>query len=598
MRSEAVGKYGGLMDKVFQKRCGEETIRLIDLLDHAFQPIVNIHTGVTLGFEALLRGTDRLGYQQIGDFFEEACREGSLFCLDLALRLKALEKFTKLKDCRRYKLFYNVDNRLIEDREYIPGKTGDILVRFNLPTRNFVFEISEKHDFSDTDNIGKTIHNYRTQGYKIALDDFGVGLSSFRNFHLFDADYVKIDRLFIDGISKDQKKRSIVKSVVDISKKFGIKVVAEGLEEEEDFFVCKELGIDYVQGYLIAKPTIDLGELKGRYEYVYELSKKDKRNLLIDREIISDYLIDLKPVCENTKIIDVVEKLGQTPYDVLPVVDEEENYKGVIFEIDLRGYAYSRYGLDLLQNRTYGKKLEDFLRKIPTVDIDTPIDNILDRYAEHYEEHDFIAVLEGDRYVGLLDAKRLLKIVRKKELIIAQNLNPLTKLPGNTLINEFIESSSQETTYLLYFDFDNFKAFNDRYGFRRGDRLILFFADLLKKNFRFDEQLIGHIGGDDFFVGIRTNKANEVFRTFLKVIEDFNASSPNFYDKEGKEQGYIISKDRFGVERKFPFVSVSGVGIELPPGERLKDDSLLTLLKKEAKRTGYAFACQLIRMGI
>ncbi len=159
-----------------------------------------------------------------------------------------------------------MDNRIIDLKDYIPGKTNILLKSYGYSFCNFVFEISEKHKFSNEKKIKSVIDNYKSQRYKVTLDDFGTGYSSFKNFYLLNMDYIKIDRFFINGISYDSKKRLIVETIVNACKKLGKKIIGEGVENVEDYLICKELKIDYIQGYLIAKPTTIVENLKGQYK--------------------------------------------------------------------------------------------------------------------------------------------------------------------------------------------------------------------------------------------------------------------------------------------------------------------------------------------
>ncbi|MDQ7055224.1 MAG: diguanylate cyclase [Persephonella sp.] len=260
---------------------------------------------------------------------------------------------------------------------------------------------------------------------------------------------------------------------------------------------------------------------------------------------------------------------------------------------------YSNYGIYILQNKTYQKSIRDFIRQgFPCVDINLSVEDILDFYAKYYDDYDYLIITEDDKYVGVLDAKRLLKVIRQKEVLIAQNLNPLTKLAGNVLINRFIDETDNLdcATYFMYFDFDNFKPFNDKYGFRRGDRAILLFADILRKNFNYKNQIIGHIGGDDFFVGVRDVSLREILSKFYYVIDSFNQSVKDLYNLEDKEKGYIIAKDRYNTVRKFGLLSVSGFLLEIPEKKEIDREALdevITVLKKEAKSNKISMASYL-----
>lgn len=149
----------------------------------------------------------------------------------------------------------------------------------------------------------------------------------------------------------------------------------------------------------------------------------------------------------------------------------------------------------------------------------------------------------------------------------------MTKLPGNNLINQHlaeIVSNTGSFYHTVYLDFDNFKPFNDRYGFRMGDRAIIMFTEILKKHIPVHEAFIGHIGGDDFFVGFEHEDNNEahVLEKVSGLVKIFSHEVASLYDAADRERGYIISRDREGVEKSFPLLSVSAAVLKIPPGER------------------------------
>ncbi|MFN4306244.1 EAL domain-containing protein [Sulfurihydrogenibium azorense] len=173
-------------------------------------------------------------------------------------------------------------------------------------------------------------------------------------------------------------------------------------------------------------------------------------------------------------------------------------------------------------------------------------------------------------------------------LLEAIDKNPLTKLPGNISIKKYIDQNlnNQEEFFAVYFDFNNFKPFNDYYGFRRGDRSILMFSEILKSNFHSDNFFIGHVGGDDFFLGSKDIDYESLYSKVKFVVEKFNHDVISLYDRDDIEKGYIVSRDRNGVERKFEFLTVSAAIVYIPKGKKLNQsvlDEIIAQAKKEAK---------------
>jgi hypothetical protein len=141
---------------------------------------------------------------------------------------------------------------------------------------------------------------------------------------------------------------------------------------------------------------------------------------------------------------------------------------------------------------------------------------------------------------------------------LAKGANPLTGLPGNLAIELEFQRRAKKgfASSMIYIDLDNFKAFNDIYGFNQGDKVILLTARVLCDAVAIaaPEDFIGHVGGDDFVVITAKDKSEAICRA---VIETFSAEAPALYTPEDRARGGIRSKNRDGAERFFPFVSMS-----------------------------------------
>ncbi len=155
---------------------------------------------------------------------------------------------------------------------------------------------------------------------------------------------------------------------------------------------------------------------------------------------------------------------------------------------------------------------------------------------------------------------RIRMILKRNKLVL--DTNPLSKLPGNPSIQARVEREIQQggEFAVLYLDLNNFKAYNDIYGFDAGDHILKATANLLVKLTIQNEDskdFIGHIGGDDFIIVTDFDKSEKLAGT---IVTSFDDISPSFYTKEDRERGYIVSTDRQNVIKKFPFLSIA-VGI-------------------------------------
>lgn len=161
----------------------------------------------------------------------------------------------------------------------------------------------------------------------------------------------------------------------------------------------------------------------------------------------------------------------------------------------------------------------------------------------------------------------LLEVQRLREVAI--DSNPLTHLPGNNTIMEVIQDAIdfKVDMGLIYTDLDNFKSYNDAYGFSAGDNVLMFTAQVLQEAIRDvcdGDGFLGHIGGDDFVVMVPLNDMAEIGRL---VVEKFDQGAPEFYSEEDRKNGGIVVPSRSGKIRKFPIVSISMGGLSLKDGD-------------------------------
>ncbi len=153
------------------------------------------------------------------------------------------------------------------------------------------------------------------------------------------------------------------------------------------------------------------------------------------------------------------------------------------------------------------------------------------------------------------------KLIKMKEL--AENANPLTKLPGNIVIHEKIEKIIQDNKkfMVIYCDLDNFKAFNDKYGIAKGDEAIKMTADIFKEAVKIkgdSDDFIGHEGGDDFILLTTPDKAQDIANY---ITTEFDKQVRSLYNQEDLAQNCIIAHARDDSIKKFPIMTISLAGV-------------------------------------
>lgn len=170
----------------------------------------------------------------------------------------------------------------------------------------------------------------------------------------------------------------------------------------------------------------------------------------------------------------------------------------------------------------------------------------------------------------------------------ALDANPLSKLPGNTSIIQRIQQliDGGDTFALAYCDLDYFKSYNDKYGFSRGDEVLMMTARLIVntiRSYQGVQSFVGHVGGDDFVFILPPEKVEDACKRIIKAFDDI---IPHFYDPDDRKRGNITSVDREGTTKVFPLMTIS-LAVVLNENGRISHygevSSIAMGLKKKAK---------------
>lgn len=550
---------------VTQDRPPEE---IVDVLEYAYQPIVNIHSGVVYGYEALIQNIEQLGFASVGTFFDTMHRRRALPLMCRLLFQKAFSKFSLIPWADRVRLFFNLDDRLLGSEYQAPDLVLDQLFSFQRINGQVCLEIAGRHDLGDSDQFVDRLEALHRSGCKLSVDDFGSGFAGNHLLYHAKPEYVKIDRFYLENMEGDSYKRILATSMVNMAHFVGCYVIAEGVETQTEFYLCKSIGCDLVQGFLIQKPEIDINRLLFEYPVVQQLAERDKRQGgSDDKALLQNEVKYIEPLYNDTRPLVMLETFQKNNSQTfLPVINAHREACGIVRESKVKEYAYSKYGRYLLANPATKKTVESFMDRVPVVDIHTSIDRILDVFASN-DTLECAIITDNSEYIGVLRAQSLLRIVNEKNIANAIDQNPLTGLPGNRLIFEYISRALHDNAgghVIVYFDFDNFKIYNDTYGFRQGDRVILLFAELLKASAHFCERFVGHIGGDDFFLGAENVELGAIVEEIALLRTRFASQVQSFYDQEAMRNGCIVGVDRDGQHRCFPLMSISSAILELP----------------------------------
>ena len=226
-----------------------------------YQPKADAHSGRVTGMEALVRWYHpRRGNISPEEIIRVAEQTGLIRPLTLFVLAQALRQ---CRTWRRagfaYDVAVNLSLRNILDSE-LPNDVLRLLDDVGLPSSALTFEITESSIMADPMRTEAVVSRLRSMGVSMAIDDFGTGYSSFSRLQRLPVDEIKIDRSFVMHMANDESDAMIVRTVIDLGRNLGIRVVAEGVEDTETWERLTQLGCDVVQGYVLSRPVsaIDL----------------------------------------------------------------------------------------------------------------------------------------------------------------------------------------------------------------------------------------------------------------------------------------------------------------------------------------------------
>jgi len=474
--------------------------RLMTLL----QPILDMVEGRVMGYEALSRGPSNSPLHAPQALFRVAEQHGLLTALDWACVRMALKTFARLNLAGR--LFVNLSPGSLLDASFAPDMLLAELNHFGLAGSQIVIEITENATSLDYEDLRQAASRLRAAGIEVAIDDLGEGFSSLRLWSELKPAFVKIDKHFIADIHQDPHKIQFVRSIRQMAEGAHSCVIAEGVENQSELAVLKDLGIRYAQGYLIGRPSPVpvrllprevMACLESGTVSVFPMPQaRDSHHISAGKLVASAPAVT--PLTASQDVLDLMMK--HPDLHAVAVVDN-----GIPVGIIHRPALLDRF-ISLYARELHGRKpCRDLMDANPLV-VDkatrmTELSELVVNKGKAAFTQGFVITSEG-RYLGMGSGFDLMREVTEMQIVAARYANPLTGLPGNVPIQEHMERLlvNEQSFVTAYFDLDHFKPYNDVYGFRRGDVIIQLLARILRESCNAELDFIGHIGGDDFVV--------------------------------------------------------------------------------------------------
>ena len=224
-----------------------------------YQPILELATDNISHYEVLIRMLDASGdIVPPGFFIPVAESSGQIHEIDRLVLTKAMDQLARFQaEGRDIALAVNLSGRVVNDPE-LPELLKKLLQSSGIEPARLIFEITETAAVEDISAASQLVDEIRALGCKFALDDFGVGFSSFYYLKQLAVDYVKLDGAFIRELTTSHEDQVFTKALVEVARGMGKQTVAEFVESDETLQLLKRFGVDYAQGYFIAPPGPEL----------------------------------------------------------------------------------------------------------------------------------------------------------------------------------------------------------------------------------------------------------------------------------------------------------------------------------------------------
>ncbi len=555
-------------------------------LQALFQPIVDRDSRRPMGYEALARGPADSPLHLPDSMFAVAQRTGRCMELERACITAALRDFTALQIEGR--LFLNVLPQTLLGWPDFCHWLEDRLADFEVDPHNLVVELTEHGLTADEVRLIEAVAPLRALGCDIALDDLGAGASGLKTWSAVRPDYVKVDRYFVSGIEHDPVRAEILRSVVDMARAIGCRVIAEGVENADQCALVLELGVDHVQGYLLGRP-----QAVPRLDPA-ALAALDRVAIAATVDCAEHLAMPVPAVPESTPVGQVVEMFRMHPTWAALAVTTGGHPVGVVRRDELLILLSKP-----LHPEIYNRKPVSAVMDTDAVRIDArarldQVSRLVTGQADAGRRDDFVITRHGV-YLGMGRMIDLLRQITAQQIQAAKHSNPLTGLPGNREIQSYLNQwlARRRPFVACHLDLDHFKIFNDTYGYARGDQVLMHVAEMLTRSVRQRVDFIGHVGGDDFVFLLRSQDWS---LRLVSLLDDLAASLQNFCDAEHRDAGCIPGRDRDGHERDFALLSASVAVVEIDGGLTVTADLVAERLgrAKKAAKAQPGYSCVLV----
>lgn len=523
-----------------------------------FQPIVNLNSGRIAGYEALIRGDSDSPIRRPGEMLHIAERSQMISWFDMACLEQCFSKASE--QGLRHPLFINIEAEGLEAIHLHSSSLAERALKYGIHPDQVVVEITERQALGDFPRLIEGIKHLKDQGFRFAVDDAGAGYNSLEIIVELKPDYVKVDRRLVAGIDTNGTKRGLIASLVRYSRQIGTSVLGEGIETQAELETMIDLGVNYAQGYLLARPSNTFDGISKDLRKQIVTRSESRNSMQIGRSRTLSSMIHAGTTITISNSVSTARKIFIKDSNLASIV--------VLRETGMPHGVILREDVDLT------KKLEnsiqvplDSLMKTDILCVDESLlvidlPKIISRRGGISLDRDIVVVNIHGEFTGVIPMRDVLETLSTQQQSAQRYSDSLSGLPNKVVLEQVLRErlSRKDPIGIIRADVMYLDNYNRVFGTAHGDELIKGLVDLLsemQKSVGTAQDLITHMGGDDFVVLTTPDRVHNYCDALQK---GFNSLINNLYSNHTIRNGYMELEEGHGV-RKVPLCTLALAGM-------------------------------------
>ncbi|MBX3381463.1 MAG: GGDEF domain-containing protein [Phycisphaeraceae bacterium] len=499
----------------------------------AFQPIVDLKCGEIAGFETLTRLSDGGAFKSPAELFDAAEKAGALWRIEEMTRRVSLAAASSWPSGS--KLFLNTTPQVFADPRFCSELLKAVRATPGISPTRIVLEITERSAHQHDHSLDEQVRMVKAAGFEVAIDDVGAGTSGLNRIMALRPHWLKLDRELIENISHDRVRQNLIRFFLRFATLSGVKLIAEGIEREDELAMLMELGVVYGQGYLLGRPGDRNQELRS-----------DIRGFIRSRRVggLSGSHVDprVTNISRYVRPVTTADSCRQV-IDVSAEIMRNSSIEGVLVMEAGRpaGWCEREALLRCATEDKRGQRMESLMRPgMACADPETSIPDALVLAAGRDDRCVGLplVVMKDQEVIGTLSIGDLMhaaaELSRETQLRIA----PLTGLPGRVLADEHLRSVLGEKPVSLgehrtpvahdvaILNIRGFARYNEMMGYELGDELLKRVSSLFTTSVRArrPEIFFAHVGNDRFLATGKTGTLAAPIEHFLREFDEREAA--------------------------------------------------------------------------